>query len=93
MDLEAALLAIASRNDGIVRSTPARVALIDAGVLRGNRNSASHALCTALSDSPQFVREAPGRHKMVNDDDAATPDGERLVTSIGGATVPTSQAG
>ena len=59
---------IASRNDGIVHSRSARPVLIDAGVLRGNGDTASHTLCTMLTNSQFFTKVSIGKYRLRADD-------------------------
>ena len=73
-----ALLLIANRGGGILRSTVARELLVEAGVIRGTQ--AGNALWTALDRSKNFVREAKGRYRLLNAV-AERPSLRALITS------------
>lgn len=63
--LEEALIYIAERNNGVINSRAARYLLIDAGVLRGQPATTSHALSTELRESERFERITRGKYKLV----------------------------
>ncbi len=70
MHPEDAAVLIAERNGGVLVSTYAREALVEAGVLTGSQTS--NALWTILDRSERFVREAKGRYRLVDDADNGT---------------------
>ena len=81
-DLEQALLFIAEHNDGVIVSNQVRPVLVEAGQLRGQPNTTSHALCTWLTESPRFERTGVGRYRLVDDNDEE-PAPKRQVNGSG----------
>ncbi len=61
MKLEPALLYIADRNDGLIKSTPARQLLTDAGILNGR---GEQQLYHFLSNSPRFENVHRGLYRV-----------------------------
>ena len=78
MDLDAALVYIADHSDGVIRSTPAREALVEAGVLKGNNTK--QLLWEKLSGSDRFEQVGRGQYRLVDESRAvnSAPVGRRL---------------
>ncbi len=86
LGLEQALLFIAERCNGLVVSGPTREILIEAGILRGNPNTTSHALSKELRESPRFHQEARGRFLLIPEfEDAPDPEEDPPTEDVLGA--------
>ncbi len=78
MGLDDALVYIADHNGGVIHSTPAREALVEAGVLKGNNTK--QILWEKLSGSERFEQVARGKYRLLDENQAINwaPVGRRL---------------
>ena len=77
MTLEVALIHIAKCNNGIVRSSPARELLKEAGILNGAQNG--HKLWNTLQLSEHFEKVAYGTYRLIDGQTENLPNGESLL--------------